>query len=77
VLQTTIEHRLCMLMLTLLNIVIGHFSTAPLYEHLIGEDPLSGPALTRQTEFFAQVFAALTEGPPRPSDASVVSPKSG
>ena len=52
--------QLPILMLTFLNIVVSHFTTAPLYEHIVGEDLLAEPALARQIEFFTQIFAALT-----------------
>ena len=51
--------QLPLLLLAFVNIAIGHFTTAPLFEGLEGESPLSQNALARQTEFFGQLTASL------------------
>jgi AcrR family transcriptional regulator len=51
--------QLPLLLMAIYNIVVGHFTVAPLYELLSGEDPLSDAALSRQSEFFGQVVMLL------------------
>jgi AcrR family transcriptional regulator len=51
--------QLPLLLMAMYNIVLGHFTVAPLYELLSGEDPLSDEALQRQSEFYGQVATLL------------------
>lgn len=62
--------QLPLLLMAIYNIVVGHFTVAPLYELLSGEDPLSDAALSRQSEFFGQVVTLLMG---RDDDAEIVS----
>jgi AcrR family transcriptional regulator len=48
-----------LLVLAFYNVVVGYFTIAPLYAELSGEDPLSAPAVARQTEFFADLVELL------------------
>lgn len=41
------------------NIIVGYFSTAPLRERILGEDPLSSDALVRQKRFLREVARRL------------------
>jgi len=66
--------QLPLLLMAIYNIVVGHFTVAPLYELLSGEDPLDDAALARQSEFFGQIVTLLMG---RDAPAGMVPPDTG
>lgn len=42
-----------------LNLILGHFSTAPLVREVLGEDPLAPAAIERQTRFLRKLAGLL------------------
>ena len=48
-----------LLLLALYNLVIGYFTSAPMYRVLTGQDPLASESIERQIEFFGQLVGVL------------------
>jgi AcrR family transcriptional regulator len=48
-----------LLVLALYHVIVGYFTTAPLYRELTGEDLMSEAALARQTRFFGDLVESL------------------
>jgi len=48
-----------LLLLAFYNLLIGHFTSAPIYRVLTGEDPHTPDAIDRQVEFFGQLVKVL------------------
>ena len=55
-------YELPLLMVTLNNLVIGYFANSALLEKLIGTDPLSPDAVTKQREFLHEAIRRLIGG---------------
>ena len=53
------QDQIPLLVLALFHAVVGHFTIAPLYRDLTGEDLLSAAALERQTRFLNEVVNRL------------------
>ena len=59
------EERIPLLVLALYHVVVGYFTTAPLYRRLFGQDLLEPEALARQTDVLhALVRALFSDDPP-------------
>jgi len=50
-----------LLLLAFYNLLIGHFTSAPIYQVLTGEDPHAPEAIARQTQFFGELVKVLVE----------------
>jgi AcrR family transcriptional regulator len=50
-----------LLLLAFYNLLIGHFTTAPLFKILTGDDPHAPESIRRQVEFFGQLVKLLVE----------------
>jgi AcrR family transcriptional regulator len=48
-----------LLLLAFYNLLIGHFTSAPIYHVLTGEDPHAPEAIERQIEFFGELVKVL------------------
>lgn len=48
-----------LLLLAFYNLLIGHFTSAPIYQVLTGQDPHAPEAIDRQVEFFGQLVKVL------------------
>ncbi len=50
-----------LLLLAFYNLLIGHFTAAPLFKILTGEDPHAPESIRRQVEFFGELVKLLVE----------------
>lgn len=57
------DDQLPLLVLALYHVVVGYFTSAPLYRELTGEDLLTEEAIERQTRFFGDLVDTIFEGP--------------
>ena len=58
------------LLVTFFNIVVGHFTTAPLTENLTGSDPLSSAGIEASSVFYGEIFESLIQAAEPPADSS-------